>query len=418
MADRITISNFGGIHDASFTLNEINVFIGEQATGKSVAAMLIWFCRNIPKWLVENWTLKNHPHSAPNKHLENLFTKYFPPSNYPLQGWSVEFENDFYSVQIQGSAAENPLTITTSESLAQITDGITQIIQFPSNPQQLGLRVEEFWKQIRESFHNKENIFIPAGRSNFYQIKSNTFSFLSGQTQIPPLILEFGAYFEQKVVQRLYEWDTSNPSLPNVAQFGLPFISLFESIVRGKYHQDQNQEEFIIHPDHRKVSLFNASSGQQELMPLAHTLLDLIYSRINDDNDFHCYIEEPETHLFPTGQATVAKMIATTYNSRQGNHHFVITTHSPYFLSALNNLIAAGMIRAAGNVAQEDLEMVVPGNIIVPPGKVSAFLFENGKVISIMDEETGLVLASSIDGISDKIGGEFDQLLELKYAHS
>lgn len=55
MADKIKIVNFGGIREAEIELNDINIFIGEQATGKSVTAQLIWFCREAPRIIVEYW---------------------------------------------------------------------------------------------------------------------------------------------------------------------------------------------------------------------------------------------------------------------------------------------------------------------------------------------------------------------------
>lgn len=417
MADRITISNFGGINEATVTLNEINIFIGEQATGKSVVAMLVWFCRNVPKWLVEYWEIKQNKTKSPNNHIEDHFAKYFPPSNYPNADWKIQFENGSNLVIIAGSSPEKPIQVTIQPLLIEITSGIVQIVK-NSTPQNFQSSLGDFWRMVKTYFRTKDDIFIPAGRSNFYQIKSNSFSLLSGQPQIPPLILEFGRFFEQKVNQHSSDWETTNPNIPIAGDFALPLIRLFESIVNGKYHQDPNQDEFIIHSDNRKVSLLNASSGQQELMPLAHTLLDLIYCFGRQDPGYYCYIEEPETHLFPTGQAKVAKMIATTYNSHKGYHHFLITTHSPYFLSEFNNLIEAGIIAAQGNIDLVELHKIIPPNEILPPGKVSAFLFADGGVSSIMDEETGLILASAIDEISDSISNEFDQLLNLKYAHS
>ena len=45
--EKIIIKNFGGLKDAEIILNKVNVFIGKQASGKSVTAKLIYFFKSI-----------------------------------------------------------------------------------------------------------------------------------------------------------------------------------------------------------------------------------------------------------------------------------------------------------------------------------------------------------------------------------
>ncbi len=55
-----------------------------------------------------------------------------------------------------------------------------------------------------------------------------------------------------------------------------------------------------------------------------------------DEIPRHFFFEEPETHLHPAAQVEVMKVIAFLVNI---GHSFVVTTHSPYILYVVNNMI-------------------------------------------------------------------------------
>lgn len=45
--ERIIIKNFGGLEEVDITLEKINVFIGKQASGKSVTIKLICYFKSL-----------------------------------------------------------------------------------------------------------------------------------------------------------------------------------------------------------------------------------------------------------------------------------------------------------------------------------------------------------------------------------
>lgn len=55
--ERIEIYNFGPIKEACFDIKKLNIIIGEQASGKSIISKLIYFFKNIAKY-VSNYYLK------------------------------------------------------------------------------------------------------------------------------------------------------------------------------------------------------------------------------------------------------------------------------------------------------------------------------------------------------------------------
>lgn len=183
-------------------------------------------------------------------------------------------------------------------------------------------------------------------------------------------------------------------------------------ILRGRYIQ-QNDEDFIKHEDNRLVKIANASSGQQETFPLitilkgvANTTLDL------PEQDMIIYIEEPEAHLFPTTQKQIVELISAIYNLNPDKIQIFVTTHSPYILTAFNNLVTAGQLIDSG-IEEEAVHQIVSKYEVLSPENLSAYSMEAGGAKDITDLEYGLIDAEQIDDVSDLINTQFDQLLAL-----
>ncbi|MEL7407831.1 MAG: hypothetical protein AAFN00_12845, partial [Cyanobacteria bacterium J06558_2] len=109
------------------------------------------------------------------------------------------------------------------------------------------------------------------------------------------------------------------------------------------------------------------------------------------------------------------ELIATVYNAQKDRAQFFITTHSPYILTAFNNLLQAGIL--AVDATEEKLKKInklVPESRLLNSDEVAVYSLENGYCQSIMDQETGLIDASMIDEVSNELAVQFDQLLELE----
>jgi predicted ATPase len=125
----------------------------------------------------------------------------------------------------------------------------------------------------------------------------------------------------------------------------------------------------------------------QESLPMLSVFPLLIHRKT--DNIYFL-----EAHLFPVSQKHIVSLMAIMYN-----HSMVITTHSPYILSAINNLIL--------DTNKEELYKLVDMLI-----DVSAYTVEDGVLKSIVDTENRLIGMNIIDSVSD----DFDRLLALGVA--
>jgi predicted ATP-binding protein involved in virulence len=105
-------------------------------------------------------------------------------------------------------------------------------------------------------------------------------------------------------------------------------------------------------------------------------------------------------------------LIALTFNQSKNNLQFVVTTHSPYVLTALNNLLQAGLLyESLDGDRLLSLQTVMPQFKTLEPKDISAYAFMAGGCSTIVEPETGLIDASIIDSVSDILAIEFDALI-------
>jgi hypothetical protein len=129
------------------------------------------------------------------------------------------------------------------------------------------------------------------------------------------------------------------------------------------------------------------------------------------------FTEEPELSVFPETQYQLAKLIASLAKSELLWKRYAITTHSPYILSAFNNLIEAGQVALAKPELKNEVAKLVPEQYWIKDGDFKAYAIEDGKLISILNE-SGFVEGNYLDQVSEVIGNEFDELLRLEYDHT
>jgi hypothetical protein len=97
--------------------------------------------------------------------------------------------------------------------------------------------------------------------------------------------------------------------------------------------------------------------------------------------------------------------------------HWVITTHSPYILTAFNNLIEAGQAARNNPALHDEVAKIIPEQYWIKEGDFKAYAIEDGKLRSILNE-SGFIEGNYLDQVSEVIGNEFDKLLRLEYEHT
>lgn len=419
--ENLQIENFLSIEKIDIELKKINIFIGPQAQGKSVIAKLIKYFKDYPSNII-TYISEGKTKRDIIREEKLRFLKVFPERYWISESFKIKYSNKHYFIEISNNN-KGKLSITVSEKIVNTIKklcGFTRkesdtLIDSPMSDTLSRRKKRDIDHELRkilshELFGANDAkielvLYIPAGRSFFANLQKNVFSFLSSNIEIDYFLTEFGAIYEQ-------------------TKKGMPFFQkdipthvnkLVETLISGKYITEKGED--FIKSNAKKVNLSNSSSGQQESLPMALMLSTWPYLYSNYERSF--IIEEPEAHLFPEAQSIVVSLIASAYKRAESYCSYTVTTHSPYILSAFNNLIQAGNVLSSltekKNHLKESLFKLVPESQIIKFNDVTAYMVNNGKVERILDKELNILNANEIDRISSVFSDTFDKLIEMEY---
>lgn len=401
---KLIIKKFGPIASVDISLSRINLIIGPQSSGKSCILKIASFC----DWAEKTIELSQDEKTVLNRESIEKHLLVF----HDLQGYISE--DSFFSYD----------TNTMYFSFSFRTNSYT----FE-------------WKDGRWDFKRAKIAYIIAER-NVLSVIPNWYDM-----DLP----------NNSLRSFLKEWQNArnNTNENNV----FPILNLGVN-----YNYDrQNATDIINLENGKKMSLQNVSSGIQSLIPLLilmHYMTNYIFRNdvesIRDhdinmnllysmkayhpmrDNIFFdrdgidldgrelsetidnyknyqfcdIFIEEPEENLFPETQRDLVNWLAEIVNGER-KHSLFIATHSPYIMSAFNNLIQAGDIIEESPEKVAEVEKIIGGHRAIKYDDVAAFAIADGSVHSIKDDELRLISPSELDSVSEDIAHVFNQLIEL-----
>lgn len=427
--EKIAIRNFAGIEKLDLDIKPINILIGPQGVGKSVVVKLLYFFKETlynlgsRQGIVVMETLENH-----ERNMIVSFRKMFDRSAWKL---GSKFKISYSSINgltfvVKGDE-KGEIRIVLPKEYTDILNEII-LVNKQYSPLKVGeLGISEFLKQrneietflrlkLSEKFNEKlvEQVFIPAGRSFFSTINRNIYSIVEGKGEIDAgldsFMLRFGSMY-----QLLGDFEAMNTLFWESSERSNTFDALVDQVMGGRYIKENDNQAYILHKDQRKVELKNVSSGQQEALPML-LILKAIYEKTWKTEGGVLYIEEPEAHLFPTAQKSIVNLLAKVYTSNPDNFQIFITTHSPYILTSFNNLMYAGNLIKEDESRRSAVEKVVDQDTILDASLFSAYAVQKTGATDLMDKENGIINAELLDEVSNTIGREFDQLLDIEYA--
>ncbi|MFP4501222.1 MAG: AAA family ATPase [Candidatus Hydrogenedentota bacterium] len=420
MQERLHIKNFAGIKEVTLELRRMNVLIGPQATGKSVCAKLLYHFKGFLSDIfaaVENQETMRDLDAA----FLQKFEQYFPPASWGKGAFHLRYELGGAFVEIcRGEGRQSKPDLSYSATFRELFEHCLGELKKARRKQAewLELAPVKIFQELQQAWIEAActqlgdeagftQVFIPAGRSFFANLQSSVFSLLSTNQAIDPLLAEFGRFYEGL---RHLPADRQTEHKNGLSK---RLQTLTEFILRGK-HVEEKGKDFLQLPDGRRVNIANASSGQQEMLPLA-IILSVLPFLGAANRGFTVYIEEPEAHLFPNSQRAIVQLLATVFNRSKAPVQFIVTTHSPYILTAANNLMQAGhLIKRLPQKDHGSVHAVVPEDQILVPDAVRAYALEAGTANLICCEDTGLISADVIDDVSNDLSIQFGELLEME----
>ena len=427
---KLIIHNLGPVTECELSSCQFMTLTGCQASGKSTIAKAVYYFRTVKDDIFEIVSYrafdKSQDNNARKRTLTNALTdflrKKFLKTFGPVWGNST---GDMQVSYIYNNECRIDITLkphNTNMNFIYITFSPVLIDFLRKHEQTLTaditgipeIQKRMFQAELRTFFKDDyETIYIPAGRS-MLSLLSQQLDYLyrtmnESQKQaidyctqiylekILTLKSEFSIYEGVKGLATFYNsrirqdvWEKA--------------IELSNSILCGSYRADGGEERITL-DNGSYVKINFASSGQQDIVWVINLLF---YYLIQPNRPAMFIIEEPESHLFPSSQKYIMELIALVCN--QG-HSVLVTTHSPYVLGALNNLLYASQFRKTAN--QEAASKIIPSSLWLAPEKFSAYFVKDGRAENCIDSDMNLIQNERIDEIASVINAEYDRLLEL-----
>ena len=189
-------------------------------------------------------------------------------------------------------------------------------------------------------------------------------------------------------------------------------IKVIREVLKGEYSNRGGLSEGIKPTSGRYIiPIKQSSTGQQEAL----RILQDIFLCLVDNKPVFRVIEEPEAHLFPIAQNQILQMVSLLLGS--GEHQIVITTHSPYILTACNNLlypnrIMHGTMNSNGTLSSQ-INRIMPRHFWLDPAKFTAYSLKNGVCSPIYYENEGLIRPNYLDEVFAEMGIQYDAMYNI-----
>ncbi|MCW9681746.1 ATP-binding protein [Dolichospermum planctonicum UHCC 0167] len=167
-----------------------------------------------------------------------------------------------------------------------------------------------------------------------------------------------------------------------------------KNIINGKYEVDRYGDIFFLpyRSNNKKMPLHFTSSTVKTLFSLVFYL-----EHLAQPGDY-LMIDEPELSLHPDNQQNLARVLAKLVNN---GVKVVLSTHSPYFVRELNNLIMLNKsFIKAGELRQR--YGYEPGESLNPE-KVSAYLFDQKTIKEMEIDVNEGIIAETFDDVINNL---------------
>lgn len=432
MDRKVIIKNFGPVKEATIDLNKnFQIYIGEQASGKSTISKVAYFCQKIKDYTLdflmdEDRFIETHQNEYFTNYLKYLTRKFnacfggtkhmhFFIIQYNWGDRQIKiFKNgnryvrfrfdDALKIKIQGliyEASDMYLNQLNNSKLNSIIDNITAV----------SLMRRRFSKEVAEIFMDfQEIVFIPAGRSLLATLSEDLWGRSPDNMDLTmkefiELIQRTRSRFGTKIPEMVKDYTKTVKGQINNAAVEQAY-QLIKKILKADYTSQEDGERIYFDESHW-VKLMYGSSGQQEAL----WILLLAFTVILENKNTFFVIEEPEAHLFPETQKYIVELIALLINVTGSK--VILTTHSPYVLTSTNILLYSDKVERKGT---DNSNVVVPKNLRLSYEKFAAFVVgSEGKTInSLMDDETHMIDTEYIDSVSVITNEELNRLLEME----
>lgn len=425
----IVINKLGPINHCELEIDDFMILTGPQSAGKSTIAKSVFFFKNVRNILMQqlrkrtllsedtmNLSIKNRL----IRELRSNFMQIFGSTWCMDRDMSLRYEyTSGISISIylkDDPISPNYIWIAFSEELTAFLEQLDMDFHVEDMVANTEFQ-NPIKKQINDVFADyREVIYIPAGRSMITLLSTqlNYIYSMMDDSQRRSMdyctqnylekILQLKPFFSLSMEELMEEQIRSTARKINIPLMK-EVISLIKQILQGEYRNVGGEERLQVSRE-RYVKINFASSGQQE----AVWILNVLFYYLLMGTKTYFIIEEPESHLYPASQKLITEFIAIVKNA--GNQ-VMVTTHSPYILGTMNNLLYANKI--SKQVEKTKLGRIIGENRWIDIEELAAYYVSEGVCKSCLDAEFEAIENEIIDGASEDIDKDYNEMISLRY---
>jgi hypothetical protein len=427
---KLTVKNFSVIKEAELEFGKITVLIGPQSSGKSLLCKLAYFLGPGLTEIISEFAARQRTWDDLEEFASRQFQQRFPEIGWGIEPFIIYYEQERFGVKaIRKSTESGPfVSIVFSEGIRNFyAEKLSSPWGGPNDPEGESAALTTFFRSwnylvalndLQEHRKVETSAFIPANRA-FFSNLNNVFELFRNEN-IDIILREFAANLD---------WAAKPKSERPEAAIKTEILTSMESIQGGRVRVIDGKPAFEA-PNGMTIPMGMTSSGTQELVPLFMLLSKLVedsFAESRSDGfdpirERFLIVEEPEGHVFPSTQYELVRLFSWLQNDAFFQFSWVITTHSPYILTAFNTLIEAWRV---GNKEgkREQVAAIIPEKYWVNENDFRAYTIDDGVLTSIFEKEaegkegSGLIDGDFLDSVSDNLGAEFDKLLDIEYAN-
>lgn len=390
--------------NGSLEIRKHTILIGDQGTGKSTLAKLFSTFSWLEKALVRNYYSSK---AITVSDLSTLLMNQNLPWEYIKDTTEIEYIGQAYSLSLSGRKFK-----TNERDIDSYI--CPKILYVPSERNVLSV-IENAWdvKGLTEMVSQLASEFLNASRRVGKRSRR--------------LFPYYTIAFDPETRKSFVKVDSEDSVVP-LTQASSGLQSIAPLVVVSDYMAKGLEEDFL---DRLKKESVNIKSAALKAFDTVKS--DELYTKLANyfasgltkgfsENDIKILkeqlgkyvnsclweiVEEPEQNLFPLSQVEILKKLVE-YTSSQDDK-LVMTTHSPYILSAMNNFIFA---KDQFDKYQRKVSGI-PERLFIDFTDVGAYKVGNGYVKDIMDKDSRMIDVTEIDECSRDINNTFDRLLSI-----
>ena len=387
---RIVIKNFGPISNADIEIKKTVVLIGENAVGKSTIIKLIstflWIEKALFRGAEKKWFEKEN-------RLKNFFLSYHRIESFLKPESVIEYYGKAYTIKY----IDNKITV---ENEADNNYQLPKIMYVPAE--------RNFLTYLRTTKNFKSEGALQDFENEYFNAANN----LKGSLSLP--IGDFEIEYNKRH-EMLYVKNKNHKIKITEAASGLQSSVplFFVSDYLSKLVQNNGNNDAMSSGDIRKFQkeineiLNDKNLSEQQ----KHIAISTLSGKFNK-KAFINIIEEPEQNLFPVSQMQMIKSLVSICNQNEDSK-LIISTHSPYVLATINNLLLA---KKAGEKYPDRVIARIKKHLWLNFNDVFAGIVKDGNVETIVDKEFDMISIKQIDSVSQIINEEFDFLYQYETA--